>query len=128
MADDDEGRLVGLVGRADGDGAVAGPFDEGSHCFVRRGRWRRCVGVREYGEGEKADEEKSDDKKEGCVWHLVSAIAAVSQRDKRGECNSQPKGQKRRVQEVARENGLGFNWGCFTMTQFRRRCRLAVQL
>ena len=29
VADDDEGRLVGLVGRADGDGAVAGPFDEG---------------------------------------------------------------------------------------------------
>mmetsp|Transcript_3486 Transcript_3486/g.9931 ORF Transcript_3486/g.9931 Transcript_3486/m.9931 type:complete len:282 (-) Transcript_3486:190-1035(-) len=29
VADDDEGRLVGLVGRADRDGAVAGPFDDG---------------------------------------------------------------------------------------------------
>ena len=127
MADDDEGRLVGLVGRADGDGAVAGPFDERSHFFVRRGRgrWRRCVGVREYGKRKEADEEKSDDKEE---LHLVSAIAAESARDNTSSQQGERGGREMAGLRVGRRDGYGSGGRRrFTMTQFRRRCRLAVQ-
>ena len=45
VTDDDEGGLVGFVGRADREGAIAGPFDGGSRhavgVSVSNGDWRR---------------------------------------------------------------------------------------